>query len=111
MRSIPALFESLIQVIARWRKRRFMPLVASEIRRPADALAVGQGSDGEGGLWVSAGGGALRRVFGIAPRVQGGVIFVFVDQNGLGEYSLVHSTYRTEIREDNWYRQYALKAR
>ncbi len=43
--------------------------------------------------------------------LQGGVIFVFVDRNNLNEYSLVHSTHRNELRDENWYQQYALKAR
>ncbi|HLX11840.1 MAG TPA: GWxTD domain-containing protein, partial [Bacteroidota bacterium] len=41
--------------------------------------------------------------------IQGGVIFVFVDQNNIGQYTLVNSTHRDEIRNDNWYQQYAAK--
>ncbi len=43
-------------------------------------------------------------------EVQGGVVFVFVDQRGTGDYLLVHSTHRNEIREDNWYELFAKKA-
>lgn len=43
--------------------------------------------------------------------LQGGVIFVFVDRNDLGDYMLVHSTHRDELHEENWYQTYALKAR
>ena len=35
--------------------------------------------------------------------IQGGVEFVFVDRLGFGEYRLVHSTHRDELRYDNWY--------
>lgn len=41
-------------------------------------------------------------------NVQGGVIFVFVDQQGTGNYVLVHSTALYEIRNENWYRQFAM---
>jgi GWxTD domain-containing protein len=41
--------------------------------------------------------------------IEGGVIFVFVDKNDIGVYVLVHSTHRDEIRNDNWYSQYAKK--
>ncbi|HEV8539371.1 MAG TPA: GWxTD domain-containing protein, partial [Bacteroidota bacterium] len=43
--------------------------------------------------------------------LQGGVIFVFVDRNGMGDYTLVHSTHRNEMHEDDWYQTYALKIR
>ncbi|MBI4549212.1 MAG: GWxTD domain-containing protein [Ignavibacteriae bacterium] len=43
--------------------------------------------------------------------LQGGVIFVFVDRSGLGEYTLVHSTHRDELHETDWFRQYAQKIR
>ncbi|MBI4809903.1 MAG: GWxTD domain-containing protein [Ignavibacteriales bacterium] len=42
-------------------------------------------------------------------NIQGGVIFVFVDRDGLGNYLLVHSTHRNELHEDLWYERYALK--
>ncbi|MCX7929701.1 MAG: GWxTD domain-containing protein [Chlorobi bacterium] len=41
-------------------------------------------------------------------NIQGGVIFVFVDQQGTGNYVLVHSTALYEIRNENWYRQFAM---
>lgn len=44
-------------------------------------------------------------------RLQGGVIFVFVDRNGLGEYNLVHSTHRNEMRDEQWFRNHAQRAR
>jgi GWxTD domain-containing protein len=43
--------------------------------------------------------------------IEGGVIFVFVDRDGLGDYSLVHSTHRDELQDPNWYQEYALKMR
>jgi GWxTD domain-containing protein len=36
--------------------------------------------------------------------LQGGVIFAFVLKQIGGEYELVHSTYRDEVRDDNWMR-------
>jgi hypothetical protein len=41
--------------------------------------------------------------------LQGGVIFVFVDREGMGNATLVHSTYRDELRDDDWYNHYALR--
>ena len=41
--------------------------------------------------------------------IQGGVMFAFVDRNSLGEYTLVHSTHRDEIHDENWYNRYAVK--
>jgi GWxTD domain-containing protein len=43
--------------------------------------------------------------------LQGGVVFAFVDRNGLGDYTLVHSTHRNELRDDNWFQAYAQKTR
>jgi GWxTD domain-containing protein len=43
--------------------------------------------------------------------LQGGVIFVFVDRTGFSDYILVHSTYRDEIHDDQWYQNYAQKMR
>ncbi len=43
--------------------------------------------------------------------LQGGVIFVFVDRTSLGDYILVHSTHRDELRDDNWYEEWAHKTR
>jgi len=38
-------------------------------------------------------------------NIQGGVIFVFVQRIAGGEYELVHSTHRNELRDDNWDRE------
>ncbi len=35
-------------------------------------------------------------------ELQGGVIFVFADLTGFSQYTLVHSTMRGELRDDNW---------
>ncbi len=35
-------------------------------------------------------------------ELQGGVIFVFADITGFSQYTLVHSTMRGELRDDNW---------
>lgn len=43
--------------------------------------------------------------------IQGGVIFVFVDREGLGNYQLVHSTHRSELNDQDWYKRYALRMR
>lgn len=37
-------------------------------------------------------------------QVENGVEFVFVDRTGFGEYVLVHSTKRGELRDDQWER-------
>lgn len=44
-------------------------------------------------------------------NLQGGVIFVFVDRSGFGDYLLVHSTYRDELQDLDWYQRYAQKMR
>lgn len=36
--------------------------------------------------------------------VENGVTFVFVDRTGFGDYMLVHSTKRGELRDDSWQR-------
>lgn len=36
--------------------------------------------------------------------IENGVQFVFVDRSGFGDYVLVHSTKRGEIRDDDWKR-------
>ena len=36
--------------------------------------------------------------------IESGVEFVFVDRSGFGEYQLVHSTKRGELRDDDWQR-------
>lgn len=53
----------------------------------------------------------LRKAYQIwhYDEIQGGVIFVFVDQVGIGHYTLVHSTAHGEISNPNWYNQYILK--
>ena len=35
-------------------------------------------------------------------QIEGGVEFVFVDKTGFGDYELVHSTKRGELRDDDW---------
>jgi len=35
-------------------------------------------------------------------EIQGGVIFVFVDRSGFGDWILVHSTHRNEIHDRSW---------
>ena len=35
-------------------------------------------------------------------QIESGVEFIFVDLSGYGEYTLVHSTKRGEIHDDNW---------
>ena len=37
-------------------------------------------------------------------KIQGGVIFVFVDVRGFGDYQLVHSTARDELQDQDWQR-------
>lgn len=37
-------------------------------------------------------------------RIENGVQFVFVDRTGFGDYQLVHSTKRGELRDDSWER-------
>ena len=34
--------------------------------------------------------------------IQGGVIFIFADLTGFSQYTLIHSTMRGELRDDNW---------
>jgi hypothetical protein len=36
--------------------------------------------------------------------IENGVDFVFVDRSGFGDYILVHSTKRGELRDDSWQR-------
>ncbi len=35
-------------------------------------------------------------------QLEGGVIFVFADLNGFGEFELIHSTYSQELSNPNW---------
>jgi GWxTD domain-containing protein len=37
-------------------------------------------------------------------QIENGVVFVFVDRTGFGDYVLVHSTKRGELRDDDWQR-------
>jgi GWxTD domain-containing protein len=37
-------------------------------------------------------------------QVENGVVFIFVDRTGFGDYVLVHSTKRGELRDDDWQR-------
>lgn len=38
-------------------------------------------------------------------QIEGGVIFIFADITGFSEYTLVHSTLRGELRDDQWLRR------
>ncbi len=40
-------------------------------------------------------------------QLEGGVIFIFADITGFSDYLLVHSTHRSELRDDNWQRKIA----
>ena len=42
-------------------------------------------------------------------EIEGGVYFVFADLTGFSDYSLVHSTKRGELRDDNWTRRIAVR--
>jgi len=42
--------------------------------------------------------------------LQGGVMFAFVDRSALGEFTLVHSTYRGEVFNPDWYDNYVIKS-
>lgn len=42
-------------------------------------------------------------------KLQGGVIFVFVDMMGMNDYQLVHSTHRNELHNENWEAEFARK--
>jgi GWxTD domain-containing protein len=35
-------------------------------------------------------------------QIESGVIFVFIDQTGFGDYRLVHSTKRGELQDESW---------
>jgi GWxTD domain-containing protein len=37
-------------------------------------------------------------------NLEGGVIFVFIDKSTMGDYILVHSTYRNELSDESWQR-------
>lgn len=38
-------------------------------------------------------------------NIEGGVIFVFGDLTGYSDYTLLHSTHRGELRDENWLRR------
>ena len=42
-------------------------------------------------------------------ELEGGVYFIFADITGFGDYQLVHSTKRGEIRDDNWQRRIVVR--
>jgi hypothetical protein len=35
-------------------------------------------------------------------QIESGVVFVFIDRNGFGDYQLVHSTKRGELQDESW---------
>ncbi|MDP2209672.1 MAG: GWxTD domain-containing protein [Bacteroidota bacterium] len=37
--------------------------------------------------------------------IQNGVIFIFIDRAGQGDYRLGHSNHRNELQDENWYNQ------
>lgn len=37
--------------------------------------------------------------------LQSGVIFIFIDRSGQGDYRLVHSNHRNELQDENWYQK------
>lgn len=45
----------------------------------------------------------------IYDRLEGGVLFVFIDRNGQGEFPLAHSTMRGEIQHPNWFEDYVTR--
>ena len=42
-------------------------------------------------------------------EIEGGVNFVFADLTGFSDYTLVHSTKRGELRDDNWQRRIVVR--
>lgn len=42
-------------------------------------------------------------------ELEGGVYFVFADLTGFSDYTLVHSTKRGELRDDNWSRRIVIR--
>ena len=46
----------------------------------------------------------VRELAGGLDAVENGVEFDFVDRSGFGEYQLVNSTKRGEMRDDDWQR-------
>ena len=47
--------------------------------------------------------------FGNTHEIEGGVYFVFADLTGFSDYTLLHSTKRGELRDDNWQRRIAVR--
>jgi len=41
--------------------------------------------------------------------IEGGVYFVFADLTGFSDYTLIHSTKRGELRDDNWQRRIVVR--
>jgi hypothetical protein len=37
-------------------------------------------------------------------QIENGVVFVFIDRSGFGDYQLVHSTKRGELQDEGWER-------
>lgn len=37
--------------------------------------------------------------------IQNGVVFIFTDRTGQGDYRLAHSNHRNELQDENWYNQ------
>ena len=42
-------------------------------------------------------------------EIEGGVYFVFADLTGFSDYTLIHSTKRGELRDDNWSRRIVIR--
>lgn len=42
-------------------------------------------------------------------EIEGGVYFIFADLTGFSDYTLVHSTKRGELRDDNWQRRIVVR--
>jgi GWxTD domain-containing protein len=42
-------------------------------------------------------------------EIEGGVYFVFADLTGFSDYTLIHSTKRGELRDDNWQRRIVVR--
>lgn len=42
-------------------------------------------------------------------EIEGGIYFVFADLTGFSDYTLVHSTKRGELRDDNWQRRIVVR--
>jgi GWxTD domain-containing protein len=42
-------------------------------------------------------------------EIEGGIYFVFADLTGFSDYTLIHSTKRGELRDDNWQRRIVVR--